>query len=1149
MGLTLNRRRSRGAEHVRRYGAAYLVLVISLLPTLLAYQRVRDNARERDEDRFDQIARAKHDAVERRLVRYQDEVISLGGFFSASETLDIAEWNRFVRNIDLMDRFPGFAALGFMEFVPAAQRPLHEARWQKQAGSGYGIRPAGERPAYCPIVLSSETNALQRGVLGMDAFTDPALLPTLDAARDSGGITASSKSGFSSLGEQVGRRVILVQPVFLAGRPTGTVEERRGALRGFVFGVLDVPRLVGGIFGSPADHDLHVELFDGQSPAASSQLYTAGASSAQPAQFTREAVLRLANRNWLLALASTPSFEGSPYKRLPPIVLGLGVSVNLLLFGIAWAQARARMEAERLAEDLRQVQERDRLLERATNDAIWDWDIEHSRLVWNEAVQAMFRYSADAVVPQLDWWMERLHPEDRRRVWNGREAAVQTGGEFWADEYRFRRGDGSFAYVIDRGYIIHDRQGVAVRMIGSMVDISAQREAEEARQQSERKLALHIQQTPLAVIEWNLSFQVTSWNPAAERIFGYAARDAMGRHASELVVAAHPHEPGASLFANLLAGVQLSEEARDHVQRTWQNLLKNSPADLSKPDTTKRQNINAFAVANRTKDGRSIICDWYNTPLIDASGQIVGVASLVLDVTGRKQAEDGLAAEKERLAVTLRSIGDGVIATDTDGRVSIINKLAEDLTGWRQSEALGQPLPAVFSVVHQRTRQTYRNPVSQVLANGEIVDLPDQSILVSRTGAERMIAASAAPIRDQESKIIGSVLVFRDVSDQQAIMEERVRASKLDSLGILAGGIAHDFNNILTAVIGNISFARLFCQPGEKQFARLEEAEKAAMRAKDLATQLLTFAKGGAPVRQTASLPELIRDSTSFALRGSNVRCEFHAAPDLWPVEVDQGQFSQVIQNLVINAVQAMPNGGVVRVSADNLTLEADTPIALPPGRYCRVTVKDHGIGIKPEHLGKVFDPYFTTKEKGTGLGLATSYSIVKKHDGIMTLDSTVGVGSEFHVYLPASEKQVKPAAPEPAAPVQGQGRVLVMDDEELIRELAQTALEFLGYQVDTVADGEACIAAYTRAQQEGRPYSVLIMDLTIPGGMGGKEAIQRLRELDPNVRAIVSSGYSHGPEMANHKQHGFCGMVGKPYKIEELAKEITAVLNGRGAD
>ena len=686
-------------------------------------------------------------------------------------------------------------------------------------------------------------------------------------------------------------------------------------------------------------------------------------------------------------------------------------------------------------------------------------------------------------------------------------------------------------------------------MIGSMVDISAQREAEEARQQSERKLALHIQQTPLAVIEWNLNFQVTSWNPAAERIFGYTAREAMDRHASELVISAPDRkEPGTNLFTNLLAGLQLSEEAREHVQRTWQNLLRNNSPESAKADSSRRQSINAFAVTNRTKSGQTILCDWYNTPLIDSTAQIVGVASLVLDVTGRKQAEDALAAEKERLIVTLRSIGDGVIATDTDGRVSVINKLAEDLTGWRQGDAVGQPLPTVFSVIHQRTRQPYRNPVSQVLATGEIVDLPDQSILVSRAGQERMIAASAAPIRDQESRIMGSVLVFRDISDQQAIMDERVRASKLDSLGILAGGIAHDFNNILTAVIGNVSFARLFCQPGEKQFERLEEAEKAAMRAKDLATQLLTFAKGGAPVRQTASLPELIRDSTSFALRGSNVSCEFQAAPDLWPVEVDQGQFSQVIQNLVINAVQAMPSGGVVRVAASNLTLTADSPVALPPGRYCRVTVKDHGSGIKPEHIGKVFDPYFTTKEKGTGLGLATSYSIVKKHDGLMTVESTLGIGSEFHVFLPASDRQVKPVTPQPSAPLQGQGRVLVMDDEELICELAKTSLEFLGYQVDTAPDGEACIAAYTRARDEGQPYAVLIMDLTIPGGMGGKEAIQRLLDIDPEVRAIVSSGYSHGPEMANHKQHGFRGMVGKPYKVEELAKEITAVLNGKGA-
>ena len=1129
-------------------GAAYLVLVISLVPTLLAYQAVKNNARERDQERFEQLARSKQAAVERRLVRYLDEAVNLGGFFTANEVLDVAEWNRFARSIGVTERFPGFQTLGYAEFVPAAARAAHEAKWRAQGNPAYAIRPWVEGEAYCPVVLLNQADAAGRAALGADALADAALAPVLARARDSGAAAISGRTAFPRL-DAKGGRVVILQPVYLAAKPVTTPAERQAALRGFVFAELDLDRLLEGIFDAPGDQEMHAELFSGQREIPAESVFRAGRGEPAKAQFLRPASLRVADRDWLLALASSPSFEASLYKRLPPIVLGLGISVNLLLFLIAWAQGRARLEAERLAEDLRSVQERDRLLERATNDAIWDWDIAGNRLAWNEAVQAMFRYSAEAVSPQLEWWMERLHSEDRRRVWNGREAAVQTGGEFWGDEYRFRRGDGSFAYVIDRGYIIHDRQGVAVRMIGSMVDISAQREAEEARQQSERKLALHIQQTPLAVIEWNLNFQVTSWNPAAERIFGYTAREAMGRQAAELIlIFSWKKEPGTNIFTNLLAGVRLSEEAREHVQRTWQDVLKNVLPDKAGVDSITRQSINAFAVANRTKDKRTIICDWYNTPLIDSTGQIIGVASLVLDVTGRKRAEDALAAEKERLTVTLRSIGDGVIATDTDARVSIINKLAEDLTGWRQGDALGQPLPSVFSVVHQRTRQTYRNPVSQVLAAGEIVDLPDQSILVSRNGTERMIAASAAPIRDQDGKIIGSVLVFRDISDQQAIMEERVRASKLDSLGILAGGIAHDFNNILTAVIGNVSFARLFCQPGEKQFERLEEAEKAALRAKDLATQLLTFAKGGAPVRQTASLTELIRDSTSFALRGSNVRCEFQSAPDLWPVEVDQCQFSQVIQNLVINSVQAMPNGGVVRVSADNVTLDAESALRLQPGRFCRITVKDHGTGIKPEHLGKVFDPYFTTKEKGTGLGLATSYSIVKKHDGIITVDSTLGVGSEFHVYLPASEKQVKAAQPEPVAPVQGQGRILVMDDEEIIRELAQTALEFLGYQVDAVRDGEACIKAYIAARAEGKPYAALIMDLTIPGGMGGKEAIQRLLEIDPDVRAIVSSGYSHGPEMANHKQHGFCGMVSKPYKVEELAREITAIMNGKGA-
>ena len=376
------------------------------------------------------------------------------------------------------------------------------------------------------MVVLSLTNAAGLALRGTDAWAAPDFSPALERARDSGDGTVSGLTTFPRPAGQGSARPVFIYPVFHPGQPLSTLEERRAAIRGFVFGTLDLPSLFAGIFEAPGDGQVSAKLFAGNALNPGDSLFASASDGARNSRFQRDVPVPVANREWRLVLSSSPAFESGTYNQLPPIVLGLGVSVNLLLFGIAWAQARARREAERLAEDLRGVQERDRLLERATNDAIWDWDIQSHRLVWNEAVQAMFRYSSEALTPQLDWWLERLHSDDRRRVWNGREAAVQTGGEFWADEYRFRRGDGSFAYVIDRGFIIHDRQGVAVRMIGSMVDISAQREAEEARRQSERKLALHIQQTPLAVIEWNLSFGTRRRN-ASSAMRRARPRDAM----------------------------------------------------------------------------------------------------------------------------------------------------------------------------------------------------------------------------------------------------------------------------------------------------------------------------------------------------------------------------------------------------------------------------------------------------------------------------------------------------------------------------------------------------------------------------------------------------------------------------------------------
>jgi CheY-like chemotaxis protein len=365
----------------------------------------------------------------------------------------------------------------------------------------------------------------------------------------------------------------------------------------------------------------------------------------------------------------------------------------------------------------------------------------------------------------------------------------------------------------------------------------------------------------------------------------------------------------------------------------------------------------------------------------------------------------------------------------------------------------------------------------------------------------------------------------------------------LEAVGILAGGIAHDFNNILTVVLGNITLAEMDAAPGTPQRRLLRDAHLATLRARDLTQQLLTFAKGGDPVRAAVELPELLRESAGFALHGSSSRAEFDLPIDLWPVNADKGQLGQVIHNLVINAVQAMPQGGVVTVRAANECLRAGAVGGLPAGEYVRITVADTGTGIPAEHLTKIFDPYFTTKQQGSGLGLATVYSILRKHQGHIEVESQPGAGATFHLWLPMARAgaDAPVVATAPAAALSG--RVLFMDDEAPILEMARNFLPRLGLQGECVPDGRAAIEKYREALQAGTPFDVVVMDLTVPGGMGGREALDHLRALDPKVRAIVSSGYSRDPVLANHRAHGFVGILPKPYGLEQFQKALEAVL------
>ncbi len=387
---------------------------------------------------------------------------------------------------------------------------------------------------------------------------------------------------------------------------------------------------------------------------------------------------------------------------------------------------------------------------------------------------------------------------------------------------------------------------------------------------------------------------------------------------------------------------------------------------------------------------------------------------------------------------------------------------------------------------------------------------------------------------------------IREQIERQAKLEaELQKAAKLESLGLLAGGIAHDFNNLLTVVLGNITLAMLEEQAMAVAGDCLLDAERGAQRAKDLTHQLLTFAKGGEPLRAAEVLPEIVREAAEFVLRGSTVRCDYEFDAGLWPADVDRGQIGQVIHNLVLNAKQAMVAGGVIRVKASNEELASQAVNGLAAGRYVRLCIADTGPGIPAAMVGRLFDPYFTTKKGGSGLGLATVHSIVRRHRGHIEVHSEPGHGSVFRIWLPAAEGAAG-SAPAPTAPRPRSlsGRVLVMDDEEDIRRLVISLLRRLGLEAVGVPDGAEAIRVYSEAKDSGRPFALAIMDLTVPGGMGGREAMEELRRLDPGIRAIVSSGYSNDPVLANYRDHGFAGMVEKPYEVEKLMECVGRVLS-----
>ncbi len=531
---------------------------------------------------------------------------------------------------------------------------------------------------------------------------------------------------------------------------------------------------------------------------------------------------------------------------------------------------------------------------------------------------------------------------------------------------------------------------------------------------------------------------------------------------------------------------------------------------------------------------------WLNARLVPIYGndesEIISVIGVVEDITERKIAETKLKDSESRFRRIVENTTDIIVEASFEGKFLYLSPNATEIMGYEPEELYGT---SIFEKLHPDDLAPAIKEFS-----GTIQDMRHGEMTLrmrTKNGDWKWLEISGRPYYTSDNEI-KSIITAHDVTDKKNQEDETIKLQKLESLSILAGGIAHDFNNILTVVISNLSLAEMHLEGNSEVNEMINSAQRASLRASDLTNQLRTFAKGSSMIKQPMLLNTFLDKSVKFALMGSNVTNELNFTNDV-EVDIDENQISQVINNLIINAKQAMPNGGHLKVITDQVKIDEDTGLSLDAGDYIKLSIIDEGVGIKSKNLNKIFDPYFTTKEKGSGLGLATSYSIILKHDGLITVNSALGEGTECNVYLPCkpgnNNKENKLGE---SKELKGSGRLLLMDDEEGIVDTLSLMLSKIGYDVDSVKNGEEAIQAYDKAIESNNSYSAVILDLTIPGGMGGAETVQRLKQIDPDAYCIVSSGYSADPVIEQYREFGFSDCLNKPFSIKNLKEVLNKI-------
>ncbi len=680
-----------------------------------------------------------------------------------------------------------------------------------------------------------------------------------------------------------------------------------------------------------------------------------------------------------------------------------------------------------------------------------------------------------------------------------RQILEEGGAEFEA-RHRTRQGEIRNVHVIVRPVAL---PGQTV-LHSIWQDITERKKAEETI----RKFAEVVQHTRIGMAIGTPEGKLGLMNPAFAEMHGYAMDELSGR-------------PIADVYA-------------PQVRTSLPGYI----------DAINKNEYYEFETLRLRKDGSVFPAEVQAYAIKDEEGRVLYRITNVQDITARKKAEEALLYSEEFIRNILDTVDESFMVIDRDFRILAANKT---FCVWNNIDRHSIAGRHCYEVIHKMERPCHESGgqncvMKLVFETGEPCTVTDRH--ETAEGNFLDTEKSAFPFRNSSGAVIAAIETVHDITERRLLEKEQLQSEKLKAIGTLAGGIAHDFNNLLQGVFGYVSLTKMNLDPKGKAFANLEKVEKALNMSMSLANQLLTFSKGGKPVKKRVALLPIVESSAGFALSGSRSVCRMTSGKDLWDIEADEGQIEQVVQNIVLNASEAMPDGGTVEINITNAEIPKAIKPSLPDGgKFIRLEIRDSGIGIPEHYLPKIFDPYFTTKQKGSGLGLATSYSIIRNHGGIIDIASEANKGSIFSIYLPALESCVEKEVRVSLPPVKRKARVLVMDDEEIIRDVAMMMIRELGHEGESAHDGADAIEKFRQAADTGKPFDVVVLDLTVKRGMGGERVIAKLREMEPGIKAIVSSGYSDNPVISDYKCHGFSAFLNKPYRISALKDSLDALL------